>query len=142
MRKADRKAQACRHACATLCMLIAACPVISAAQEIDLALGASVYAHNCAACHQANGEGIAGAFPALKASPLVLGDAQTLLQVVLAGRGGMPTFNTALSDAEVAAVASYIRSAWGNQAEAIRAAQAHEASRRIDAVADEGGRGN
>jgi len=142
MGKFDRKAQACRHALRTLCILMASCPAFGGAQVVDPALGENVYAHNCAACHQANGEGIAGAFPALKGSPLVLGDAPALLQVVLAGRGGMPTFNTALNDVEVAAVASYIRGAWGNQAEAISAAQAHEVSSRIDAVADEGGRGN
>jgi len=118
------------------------CSLACTAQAADLALGKTTYDHNCAACHQPNGAGIPGAFPALKASPLVLGDADSLLQVVLAGRGGMPTFNASLSNNEVAAVVSYIRSEWGNQASAIAATQAERVSRSITAVADDGGRGN
>jgi len=113
-----------------------------AVQAQETSLGQTVYADNCVACHQANGEGIPGAFPALKASPLVLGDSAELLRVVLGGRGGMPTFNGALTDAQMAAVVTYIRNEWGNQASAVTAQQAEQISRSLTAVADEGGRGN
>jgi len=112
------------------------------AQAQEASPGQTIYANNCAACHQANGEGIPGAFPALKASPLVLGDGEALLRVVLEGRGGMPTFNGSLSDGQVAAVVNYIRNEWGNQASAVTAEQAGKIGSSLTAIADEGGRGN
>jgi len=126
--------------CWITAVLSGALPCTTQAQ--DLSLGQAVYADNCAACHQASGQGIPGAFPALKASPLVLGDSAELLRVVLEGRGGMPTFNASLSDAQIAAVVTYIRKQWGNQASPVTATQAGQISRSITAVADDGGRGN
>jgi len=129
--------------CFFVCLHVALPGALSCtAQAAGLALGQETYANNCVACHQANGEGIPGAFPALKASPLVLGDGASLLRVVLEGRGGMPTFNASLSDEQVAAVANYIRSEWGNRADALTPAQVQQVSRSITAVADDGSRGN
>jgi mono/diheme cytochrome c family protein len=88
----------------------------ASAQPGDAALGAQVFAQNCAACHQANGEGIKGAFPALAGDPFVLGDPKAIAYVPLHGRGGMPNFSADLSDAEIAAILSYVRSSWGNHA--------------------------
>ncbi len=81
------------------------------------ARGEKVYAANCVACHQANGKGIPGTFPALEGSKVVLGDSAQQLDVVLHGRPGtaMSSFKQ-LSDAEIASVITYTRHAWGNDA--------------------------
>jgi len=95
-----------------------------AANEID---GAQVYAANCVACHQADGQGLTGVFPPLAASRWVLGSTGRLAQIMLFGiqgpitvrgatyNGVMPAF-AHLSDEELAAVTSHIRSSWGNDA--------------------------
>ncbi len=87
-------------------------------QLADLnARGEKVYAANCVACHQANGKGVTGSFPALDGSKVVLGKSQAQLDVVLHGRPGtaMAPFRQ-LSDVELAAVVTYTRNAWGNKA--------------------------
>lgn len=89
--------------------------------------GATVYAGTCAACHQATGEGMAGLFPPLAGSEFVTGDPVRLLRIVLGGLAGPVTVRGAeyngqmppwrqLSDAELAAVVSYVRGSWGNAA--------------------------
>ena len=85
----------------------------AAAQAPD---GKTLFAKNCAACHLANGRGIAGAFPALAANPFVKGPAAEVATVLLKGRGGMPDFSGSLGDGDIALVLSYVRSSWGNQA--------------------------
>ncbi len=82
---------------------------------------------NCSACHQRNGRGIPQAFPALAGDALVQGDAKAVIAVLLRGRGGMPAFGTQLDDAQIAAVASYVRGAWGNHADPVPAALVTEA---------------
>ncbi len=78
--------------------------------------GKEVYMKSCAACHQANGEGVPGAFPALKGSPLVQGDPGAHIDVVLNGKAGtaMQAFRDQLSATELAAVITYERNAWGD----------------------------
>ncbi|RPH42186.1 MAG: cytochrome c oxidase subunit II [Burkholderiales bacterium] len=80
--------------------------------------GAKVYAANCVACHQATGKGVAGAFPALEGSKLVLGKQEDQIALLLNGKQGtaMASFKQ-LSDVELAAVATYTRNAWGNKPE-------------------------
>lgn len=78
--------------------------------------GQTLYDDNCAACHQASGKGVKGAFPALAGAPIVRGEAKTMAGVVLNGRAGMPGFKDDLSDAELSGLLSYVRSAWGNKA--------------------------
>jgi mono/diheme cytochrome c family protein len=78
--------------------------------------GHDVYVTNCSACHQESGAGMPGAFPALAGDKVVTGDPAAVIGVVLKGRGGMPAFGADLSDADVAAAVSYIRSSWGNAA--------------------------
>ena len=80
--------------------------------------GAKVYAANCVACHQATGKGVAGAFPALEGSKLVLGKQDDQIALLLNGKQGtsMASFKQ-LSDVELAAVATYTRNAWGNKPE-------------------------
>ncbi|WP_396433427.1 cytochrome c oxidase subunit II [Limnohabitans sp.] len=78
--------------------------------------GEKVYASNCAACHQANGQG-GGAIKALDGSALVLdGNHANLISVMLngAGNGAMPAWKQ-LSDTEIAAVTSYIKNNWSNK---------------------------
>jgi cytochrome c6 len=78
--------------------------------------GAELFATNCAACHQPEGEGIEGAFPKLAGNTFVGGDPKAVITTLLNGRGGMPSFRDDLKDDQLAAVASYIRSSWGNSA--------------------------
>lgn len=86
------------------------------AQTLD---GKTLFAKNCAACHQASGAGIPGAFPALKGNQFVLGEPGAVISTVLKGRAGMPTFATSIDDDKLALVLSYIRQSWGNQAGAV-----------------------
>jgi cytochrome c oxidase subunit 2 len=83
------------------------------------ALGEKVYAANCVACHQANGKGVAGAFPALDGSKVVLGPPEGQITTVLNGvvKDGKPTAMVSwkqLSDVDIAAVITYTRNSWGN----------------------------
>jgi mono/diheme cytochrome c family protein len=92
--------------------------------------GAQIFAAKCVACHQASGLGLPGVFPPLAGSEWVLGSDKILVQIPLHGisgsvqvkgatyNGAMPVFYT-LSDAEIAAVLSYVRSTWGNRAAAV-----------------------
>lgn len=82
-----------------------------------VAQGQKVYMANCAACHQANGGGIPGTFPALDGSKVVTGPKAAHLDVVFHGRPGtaMAAFGTQLSDVDLAAVVSYERNSWGNK---------------------------
>jgi cytochrome c oxidase cbb3-type subunit 2 len=101
----------------------------------DAAKGASLYTANCSACHQANGEGLPGAFPPLKGNDAVNDDdATTHIHVVLHGLqatqvggvvygGVMPPFAATLNDAEVADIIDYERSSWGNHGKPTVAAQ-------------------
>jgi cytochrome c oxidase subunit 2 len=81
------------------------------------ARGEKVYATNCVACHQANGKGVPGAFPALDGSKVVNGPLADNLAVVLNGRPGtaMQAFGKQLSATDIAAAITYIRNAWGNK---------------------------
>ncbi|MGE5338051.1 MAG: cytochrome c oxidase subunit II [Gemmatimonadota bacterium] len=75
--------------------------------------GAKVYAANCQACHQANGQGIKGTFPALDGSQVVANKEQQIA-IMLSGKGAMPSWK-ALSDVDLAAAATYERNSWGNK---------------------------
>lgn len=76
--------------------------------------GASLYAHVCAACHQADGQGAKGAadYPAL-AGDANLASADYVLTVLLGGYRAMPPLGAAMSDAQVADVVNYIRTTFG-----------------------------
>ena len=80
--------------------------------------GEKVYQANCAACHQANGMGLPGAFPALNGSKVATGPIADHIRIVLnGGRPGtaMAAFGKQLSDADIAAVVTYERNAWNNK---------------------------
>ena len=94
--------------------------------------GKAIFAAQCAACHQATGAGLPGVFPPLDGSEWVHGDPRVLANILLHGvtgpitvkgnkfQGAMPSF-AQLTDAELAAVASYIRSSWSNKNDALEA---------------------
>lgn len=81
-----------------------------------MARGEKVYNAACAACHQANGQGIPGVFPAMTGSAVAKGPIDGHLGIVLNGKPGtaMQAFKEQLSDAEIAAVVTYERNAFGN----------------------------
>ncbi|MGN6789284.1 MAG: c-type cytochrome, partial [Rhodanobacteraceae bacterium] len=103
--------------------------------RFDPAHGASLYASTCAACHQATGMGLPGAFPPLKDDPVVMNpDPTEQIDTILHGAHGrniggttypsaMPPFGSVLSDADVADIANHERSSWGNQAKPVTADQ-------------------
>ncbi|MCB1959443.1 MAG: cytochrome c oxidase subunit II [Rhodocyclaceae bacterium] len=81
-----------------------------------VAKGEEVFAANCAACHQASGQGMPPAFPPLDGSAVVQGPAAAQIDVVMNGRAGtaMAAFGAQLGDADLAAVITYTRNAWSN----------------------------
>ena len=84
------------------------------AQEL-VERGESVYAVNCVACHQTNGQGIPGIFPALAGSDIVMNNKDKNIEILMEGVQGaaMNSFSY-LSEVELAAVITYTRQSWGN----------------------------
>ncbi len=94
--------------------------------------GAAVFASNCASCHQASGQGVAGVFPPLAGSlgdyTKVAGGRVVLAHVLVDGlsgsirvngatyNGAMPAWGASLSDRQIADVIQYVTTAWGNRA--------------------------
>ncbi len=103
-----------------LLILVSSGPGWSQDLEALKAQGREIYQNNCAGCHRLNGEGLPDTFPALKGNSLVMGDDKALVQLLLEGRRGkmgrMPAWKTRLNDQQIAAVATFIRNHWGNQA--------------------------
>ncbi|MDQ5939420.1 MAG: cytochrome c oxidase subunit [Pseudomonadota bacterium] len=73
-----------------------------------MANGSGVYLKNCVACHQIDGKGISGHYPALRGSAKVTGGIDPLIGFLQAGTSKMPSF-AKLKDDELAAVITYIR---------------------------------
>lgn len=106
----------------------------SAGGSADTAHGQQLYVANCAACHQAGGEGLPGAFPPLKGSSVIDNqDATEHIHIVLFGLQGktinsvryaspMPPWSQ-FNDQDVAAIIDYERSSWDNHGKAITAAE-------------------
>ncbi len=88
--------------------------------------GEKIYATKCAACHQAEGQGLGKTFPALKGNAMVNGPALEHITMVLKGKGAMPKFDD-MSDAELAAVITYERNSWGNKASVVKPADVKKA---------------
>ena len=103
-------------------------PAPSAAGVVD---GKKIFTINCVACHQASGKGLPGVFPPLDGSEWVVGDERTLANILLHGvtgelvvlgatyKGAMPPFKQ-LSNDELAAVLSYVRTEWSNKSGAVK----------------------
>lgn len=119
-------------AAASAAASIAAAPIVNGAAASD---GAKVYEQNCSSCHQTTGAGLAGTFPPLAGNPVVVGDATKVIHIVKYGLSGkiavagtdyngmMPAWGQQLSNADIASVITYIRSAWTNKASAVTEAQ-------------------
>jgi mono/diheme cytochrome c family protein len=122
-------------------LMARAAPVPGAAVD-----GAPIYTARCVSCHQANGAGLPGVFPPLAGSEWVTGKPELIAKILLHGvqgpltvkgtayNGAMPPFKDQVNDAEIAAVATYIRKQWGNAAppvtaEIVAAARTETASR-------------
>jgi mono/diheme cytochrome c family protein len=102
-------------------------------------VGEKIYADRCASCHGESGEGSANIYPPLVANRAVtMASPINFIKAILHGgfppatRGnprpfGMPPFKQVLSEGEVAAVATYVRQSWGNQAEAVSELDVHRA---------------
>ena len=114
----------------------AAPPEPAASQAVDARLldhGAAVYDRHCVQCHGEQGEGVAGAYPRLAGNRAVTMDSPAnLVHVVLEGGFppatagnprpfGMPPLATTLDDGDIAAVLTFIRRAWGNEAAPVSA---------------------
>ncbi|MDP2264018.1 MAG: cytochrome c [Hydrogenophaga sp.] len=101
------------------------------AEPSQLALGEQVYRQHCIDCHGASGEGAPAAYPALAGNRTVtMPSSVNALQAILSGGFapstagnprpyGMPPYRTILTNAEIAAVGSFIRQSWGNEAGAV-----------------------
>lgn len=109
--------------------------VLSEASPEKLDLGARLYLDNCNACHFAHGRGASGVFPQLDHNDLVTAASPNgLISVILDGasmpstekrpeRLAMPGFGWRLSDAEIAALATFVRQSWSNDAGAVSVAE-------------------
>ncbi len=101
-------------------------------EDLVFEAGKKVYDQYCIVCHQADGQGVPNAFPPLVKTEWVLGDKEQLIDVVLNGLTGEievngETYNSAmvshdfLTDDEIAAVITYVRNSFGNEADAVTA---------------------
>ncbi|MGR3854205.1 MULTISPECIES: cbb3-type cytochrome c oxidase subunit II [Chryseobacterium] len=92
--------------------------------------GEALFTANCASCHQANGEGVPGAFPPLKGSPVVAGgDLELYVTIIMKGYDPRPEFatmppvgtNANFTPEDVAAIMNHERTSWGNNAKKVTA---------------------
>ena len=89
--------------------------------------GRILYLSNCAPCHRPNGEGNLNRFPALAHNAFVTNQApDPLIRTVLYGRGVMPAFAPTLDAQELAAILSYVRTSWSNDAPIVRPADVRD----------------
>ncbi len=99
--------------------------------------GETLYQTNCGGCHQANGQGLAGAFPPLAASDYIAKNPKGVLDVTLKGLSGKLVVNgveynntmpamSHLSDGDLSAILSYVLNSWGNSGGKISAKEVHQ----------------
>ena len=103
-------------------------PVIVNGNNANLPDGKLLYTNNCMSCHQANGEGLKGAFPSLKGSPIVLGDdLELLVNIIMLGYDARPEYavmnavgtDNNLTPEEVTAIINHEKTSWGNNAKTV-----------------------
>ena len=114
-----------------------------AANDSMMVAGAAIYQDLCSACHRGDGHGVAYLIPDLATSSAVASHEPTsLIRVVLRGAQtvatkdeptgpSMPSFGWQLTDAQVAAVATYVRNSWGHAAPALTSGAVHSARERL-----------
>lgn len=117
-----------------------------AAFSQDAKQGEQLYTMNCAACHQPSGTGIPAVYPPLAGSPMATGGSKRAVAIILNGlqgpitvngmqyNGPMQPWKAIMSDDKIAAIATYVRQAWGNKGtpvttEQVKAARAEYAQR-------------
>ncbi|MDQ2663531.1 MAG: cytochrome c [Candidatus Eremiobacteraeota bacterium] len=110
-------------------------PIASHSTKKTAANGAQIYANNCSSCHQATGKGVPGNFPPLAGNAVVTGDVAKVASILKYGLNGkidvggktyngmMPAWSGQLSNDQIAAVLTYVRSSWGNHAGPVTVAQ-------------------
>jgi mono/diheme cytochrome c family protein len=88
--------------------------------------GEGIYIDHCSSCHQLNGQGLAGAVPALAGNGLVTAKGpENVIRVIIEGHvatgsfGPMPGAGDSMTDEQIAGVTDYIRNAWSNAAPVI-----------------------
>ena len=108
-------------------------PTAVAANDPFMIAGQAIYRDQCSACHSLDGRGVGQLFPSLADSSLARSsDPTTLIRMILRGArsvataaepiaAGMPSFGWQLEDAQIAAVVTYIRNAWGSAAAPVSA---------------------
>jgi len=103
-------------------------PATTSNSKVKLPDGVQLYAQNCQGCHQANGEGLPGAFPPLKGSSVVNGDNLELyVNIIMKGYDPRPEYaampavglNNNLSAEEITAIINHEKSSWGNNAKPV-----------------------
>lgn len=103
-------------------------PKVTNGNSINLPDGELLYSQNCMSCHQANGEGLKGAFPPLKGSPIVLGDdLELLVNIIMLGYDARPEYavmnavgtDNNLTPEEVTAIINHEKTSWGNNAKTV-----------------------
>jgi mono/diheme cytochrome c family protein/glucose/arabinose dehydrogenase len=100
-------------------------------EQVQFDRGQLQFAQLCAACHQPNGQGLAGLAPSLLFSRWVLGDPRIVSRIVLNGKMTenrvMPPWKTMLTDQAVADVLTFVRRSWGHEADPVTVATVTEA---------------
>ena len=111
-----------------------------------LARGRDIYIDDCAGCHMENGEGLAGVFPPLEGNNVVQAkDAETLVHIILSGDKtavtkrnpsglAMPAFDWKLGNDQIADLATYLRSAWGNHGDSVDAGKVADTRKTVVAA--------
>lgn len=103
-------------------------PKVTNGNSINLPDGELLYSQNCMSCHQANGEGLKGAFPPLKGSSIVLGDdLELLVNIIMLGYDARPEYavmnavgtDNNLTPEEVTAIINHEKTSWGNNAKTV-----------------------
>jgi cytochrome c oxidase cbb3-type subunit 2 len=103
-------------------------PIVGNGNNAKLPDGKLLYTNNCMSCHQANGEGLKGAFPPLKGSPIILGDnLELLVNIIMLGYDARPEYavmnavgtDNNLTPEEVTAIINHEKTSWGNNAKTV-----------------------
>lgn len=102
--------------------------IAAAGGKLNLPDGQALYTQNCSSCHQGNGEGLKGAFPPLKGSPIVLGeDLDLFVNIIMKGYDARPEYavmnavgtDNNLSAEEITAIINHEKTSWGNAAKTV-----------------------
>jgi mono/diheme cytochrome c family protein len=121
-------------------------PKPAAPDQAVMAAGKAIYVDSCSACHRSDGNGVPHMFPPLaKNGNVQSDDPTTVVRMILQGArtavtdqrptpSSMPAYGWKLDDSQVAAVATYVRNAWGNAAPAVSSAQVQSLKTRLTAV--------